>query len=162
MFEAADNLKFVLICWVRAPLILIDEGKILLDGRREVIVILNKIVHSFSLEIFHFIEDNVDSLFKVTFLLPFPAIELSIKLNHRVLILCIGPSHPILHQFQYAILDQHNCDIMLRNSIFSEWAKVSIDSLERCLNCVLALVVHADTDQHFYSLEVVSSLLSSL
>ena len=119
MFETADNFEFILICWVWAPLILIDERKVLLNGRREVIVILDKIVHSFSLEIFYFIEDNVDPLFKITFLLAFPAIKLSVKLNHGVFVLCISPSDSIFHQFQYAILDEHNCNIMLCDSIFS-------------------------------------------
>lgn len=119
MFETTNNFEFILICWVWAPLILIDEGKILLNGRWEVIVIFDEIVHSFSLEIFYLIKNNVDPLFKITFLLAFPAIKLSVKLDHRVLVLRISPSHPIFHQFQYAILDEHNCNIMLCDSIFS-------------------------------------------
>ena len=55
MFEAADDFESKFILWRGLPVILIDKGKILLDGRREIIIILNEVCHPFPFKILHLI-----------------------------------------------------------------------------------------------------------
>lgn len=73
----------------------------------------------------------------------------------------VGSPHPILHQFEDAILYKHDCNIMLRDSVFLKWAKVRIDSFESGFDSMPTLIVHADTDQDFDAFEVESILFSA-
>ena len=82
MFKATDNFKFALIIGFRTPQILIDKGQVLFDRRREVVVILDKITHSFPLEILHFINDDIYPLIQITFLFTLSSVQFTIKLQH--------------------------------------------------------------------------------
>jgi hypothetical protein len=61
MLETTDDFEFVLIVWPRTPKILIDKGEVLLDWGRKVVVILNKVAHSLTLEVLDFIQNDIDS-----------------------------------------------------------------------------------------------------
>jgi hypothetical protein len=162
VFKAADNFEFVGVVDIGTPQILVDEGEILLDGRREIVVILNEIAHPFAFKIFHFIEDDVDPLIQVALLFAFPAVQLAVELQHRVLILGVRATDSILDKFEDAILDQYDGDIVLCDSVVPEWAKVGVDAFKRGLDGIFALVVHADADEHLDAFEVVASLLTPL
>lgn len=77
-------------------------------------------------------------------------------------IFCVASPHAILNQFQNAVLDKDNCDVVLGDSVFSKWAKIGIDALEGSLDGVLALIVHADADEHLDALEVIPAFFSLL
>ena len=69
-----------------------------------------------------------------------------------------GSPHPILHQFEDAVLYKHDCNIMLRDSVFLKWAKVRVDSFQSGFDSMPTLIVHADTDQDFDAFKVESIL----
>lgn len=79
-----------------------------------------------------------------------------------MLVLCKSPPNSIFNQFQNTVLDEDDCDIMLSYSVFSKRGKIGVDSLKSCLYSVLTLIVHADTNENFDSLEVITSFFSPL
>lgn len=147
----------MLIFRIWTPKILVDEREIFFDWRWEIAVVFNKISHSFSLKIFHFVQNYVNSLVKVAFLFPLTLVELSIELNHWMLPFYIRSSHSILHQFQNTVLNQNHCDIVLSNSVFSKRSQIGVYPLKSRLDSVPTFVVHADADEYFHALEVVTT-----
>ena len=80
MLETTDNFEFMRVVWFGTPQILIDKGQIFLNRWREVIVILDEVAHSFSLEILYLIQDDIDSLVKIAFLFALSSVQLSVEL----------------------------------------------------------------------------------
>ena len=127
MLEAADNFEFVRVTRIRTPQILIDEGKVLFDRRWEVIVIYNKIGHSFPFKIFHFVQDDINPFVEIALLLSFSAVQLPVELNHGMLLLDERPPNAVLHQLEYAVLDENDRNIVLSDPVFSKRAQVRVD-----------------------------------
>ena len=122
VFKAADYFEFVRIVGLGAPEVLVDEGEILLDRGREVVVVFDKIAHALAFEILNLVNDDVDALVEVALLFALPAVELPVKLEHGLVALGIGPPDPVLDQFQNAVLDEHNRNILLADPVFAEGA----------------------------------------
>ena len=162
MLEAADNFEFVRVTRIRTPQILIDEGKVLFDRRWEVIVIYNKIGHSFPFKIFHFVQDDINPFVEIALLLSFSAVQLPVELNHGMLLLDERPPNAVLHQLEYAVLDENDRNIVLSDPVFSKRAQVRVDPFQRGLDSVPTLVVHADANKHFYAFEVITSVFLAL
>ena len=80
MLETTDNFEFMRIVGFGTPQILIDKGQVFLDWWRKVIVILDEVAHSFSLEILYLIQDDIDSLVKIAFLFALSSVQLSVEL----------------------------------------------------------------------------------
>ena len=162
MFEAADDFKFMRVVGFGAPEILVDEGEVFLDGGREVVVVFYEIAHAFPLEVLDLVDDDVDALVEVALLLALPAVEFPVELEHGLVALGVGPPDPVLDQFQNAVLDEDNRDILLADPVFAEGAEVGVDSLEGGLDGVAGLVVHADADDDLDAFEVEAPVFLAL
>ena len=60
VFKAADDFEFIGVIGFGTPLILVNKGKIFLDGWRKIIVVFDKVTHAFPLKVLHFINNYVN------------------------------------------------------------------------------------------------------
>ena len=162
MLEAGDEHELFVVLGLGAPEVLVDKGEVLLNRGREVIVALVEVRHSFAVKIVHLVHDDLQPLLQVTLILALLPVQLPVELHHRPVPLRVRASRPVPHQLQNAVLHQHHCDILLSDAVFPEVREVGVYAIERGLDGVLGLVVHADADEALDALEVVSTGLGGL
>jgi hypothetical protein len=158
VLETWQDFKLVLVSAFGAPQILVHKGEIFLNRGWKVIIILDKIVHPPSLEVFHLIDNNINPFLQITLFLALSLVHLSIELKHRVFVFMIWPSNPVLNKFENTVLDKDNSDVMLRYPSLAQGLKIRVDAVKRGFDSVFALIVHANAYQYFEVFKIVQDL----
>lgn len=91
------------------PEVLVQQRNALLNGRREISVVGDQAGQASPGIIINLVQNNIDSLLKLTLGFAIDFIKHTIELDHRVLAFGICPFVSISHQFKDSILHQHNC-----------------------------------------------------
>ena len=107
------------------------------------------------MEVIDLVQHNIDPFVEITARFSVGFVQLTVEFDHGVLALGVPASAQVLHQFEYAVLQQHHSYLFCRNPLILQMGQIVIDSLESQVDGVFALVVHAHAYKHLDSQRLV-------